>query len=119
MHKYWHIISLSLFIFLIASLLFWPEISGPVAIVVFLSGLTVSMFFIVRRNLQARAGVTPIHITLRILIEIIITLLIVLIASLAGMKAAAWLGLIIGMLVAFGVVWALSRLLQALTRRTA
>ncbi len=119
MRKYWHFISLSLFILLIASLLFWPEISDLVAIIVFLSGLAVCVFFIVRRNLEARHAAPPIRITFRIMIEIIITLLIVLVASLAGMKVAAWLGLIIGMLVAFGVVWGLSRLLQALTRRTA
>lgn len=117
MRKYWHIISLSLFVLLIVSLFFWPEISDLVAIVLFFSSLIVCIFFIVRRNLEARHEVPPIRITFRILIEILVALAVVFVAYLAGMATGHWLGLLAGMAVAFGMVWLLNYLVRRLVRQ--
>lgn len=114
MQKYWHFISLVLFILLLGSFFLWPAITNVVAMVALVFGVVMSFVFILQRNLKPprRRLVIP-----RIALEMLAVVLMILIASLLGRSASAWVGLSSSMLAVFAVLWGIGRAWKGLMRR--
>ncbi len=111
---------------LIVSLFLCPSISGPLGIILILSGLGMALFFTIQKYVQPYKGgeISGLKFTRNVLLDILSLLLTIAAASylggIAGTRLGAsfglWAGLIAGILSAFAVAWGVRKLWSKLVR---
>jgi len=88
--KYWPLVSILLFLSLIASSLLWPQTAPPLAWTALCLGLGLAIFATVRRDYQPfKQGLIPRRAFVRALVIDLVGLLL---STLAAISAASWAG---------------------------
>jgi len=120
LQKLFLLICATLFTGLIVSMLFYPETSGWLGIILLVSSLGMTLFFIIQKHiaLYRQGQLTRLKFTRNVLLDLLGLLLTIAAASylggLAGMRLGAsfglWAGLIAGVGSAFIAAWFVRKL---------